>query len=80
MLTLMQSNPPVASLKNGKHMTNNMALIICMSHKLTKKIVWLSKAILSKLGTEMIKFWDVHTLIFLCTCSESFADKNMVDW
>ena len=36
--------------------------------------------ILSKLGTDMIKFWDVRTLIFLCACYKSLADENTVDW
>ena len=35
--------------------------------------------ILSKLGPDMIKFWDVRTYIFLCACYESLADENTVD-
>ena len=31
--------------------------------------------ILSKLGTDMIKFWDVRTLILLCACAKSLLMK-----
>ena len=47
---------------------------------ITKEYQSYVTGILSKLGTDMIKFWDVFTLIFLCACYESLANENMVDW